>query len=169
MIFCRGVSSAPRILRTVGSSDGARLVARQAGLSRREKCFTRTTSKPHRSSRISKSLARKFHRCRGTSRPLQLWPSRRNCQQAAFGVWIMSRPDGCNRECADFKYSAGTYKCSRTWNIVIAAQLPAGKGAFDRFPHTVGIRLCSHEAPAAAREKIQTQYSMAFLSHHSQE
>jgi hypothetical protein len=82
----------------MGSSVGARLVARPAGLSRQEKYLRRSTSKPAAASSASRSRARKSVRWRGASTPFQREPSRRNCQQAALGTCTISRPLGFSRD-----------------------------------------------------------------------
>src|ERR1022692_2521588 len=92
-----GVSGKPRTRRAMGSSVGARLVARPAGLSRREKYLRRSTWKPAAANSASRSRARKSVRWRGASTPFHREPSRRNCQQAALGTCTINRPLGFSR------------------------------------------------------------------------
>ena len=86
--------------RDIGSSPGARVVARPAGLSRSEKCLRRRTSKPQYSSSLTRSCSLKSIRWRGMSRPFQASPNSRNCQHAALGTCTISRPSGFSSRCA---------------------------------------------------------------------
>ncbi len=67
----RGPSRTPRTRRAMGSSHGARLVARPAGLSRREKYLWRTTSNPHA---LQKSLQIARAKCQQVPRDVQAAP-----------------------------------------------------------------------------------------------
>src|SRR5215471_3372283 len=89
-------SDSPRTRRAIGSSAGARLLARPAGLSRNEKYFRRTISNPLPASSFSTSESRKSNKWRGTSIPFHALPSSLHCQDAAFGTCTINRPSGAS-------------------------------------------------------------------------
>ena len=163
-------SATRRTRRAMGSSAGARLLARPAGLSRSEKYLRRTTSKPRLPAASPGRASRKSNRWRGTSTPFQRRPSRRDCQDAALGTCTTSRPSGASRCARRRRYARGSVEVLQHVEHGDAGE--AARRASGACSRSAGQRGHLLPPPCDGRRlarEIEAHHAEAALAHHAQE